>query len=397
MVAKAERLNKLPPYLYVQIRKKVREAQERGVDVISLGVGDPDQPTPQHIIDALAKAANDPANHQYPTGEQKGMPAFRKTVAAWYARRFGVTLDPESEVLALIGSKEGNHHLALAVLNPGDTAIVPDPGYPAYLASAIFAGATVERVPLRAENKFLLDFDDVPADLAKRAKVIWLSYPNNPTTAVAPLDFWQRAVDWCKRNDVVLVSDNPYSEISYDGYVTTSALQAKGAKDVTVEFNSLSKPYNMTGWRLGMAVGNKDLIAAIDQVKENTDSGVFNAVQYAGIAALEGPQDIVERNIAVYKRRRDLVIETLRDIGLEVEPPKATFYIWAPTPRGTTSMEFAGRLLDLCGVVVTPGIGYGSLGEGFVRMSLSTPDKRLDEAMGRIRKVKDQLMPLVAR
>jgi len=394
---RAERLAKLPPYLYVQIRKKVSEAKARGVDVISLGVGDPDQPTPQHVIDALAKAANDPANHQYPTGEQKGMPAFRKAVAGWYSRRFGVTLDPETEVLALIGSKEGNHHLALALLDPGDTAIVPDPGYPAYLASAIFAGATVERVPLRAENKFLLDFDDVPADLARRTKVIWLSYPNNPTTAVAPLDFWQRAVDWCKRNDIVLASDNPYSEIAYDGYRTTSALQANGARDVVVEFNSLSKPYNMTGWRLGMAVGNKDLIAAIDQVKENTDSGVFNAVQYAGIAALEGPQDIVQKNIAVYQRRRDLVIETLRGIGLEVEAPKATFYIWAPTPRGTTSMEFAGRLLDLCGVVVTPGIGYGSLGEGFVRMSLSTPDARLEEAMSRVRKVKDQLMPLAAR
>src|SRR5438477_3198927 len=240
-ITKAGRLSKLPPYLYVQIRKKTREAQERGVDVISLGVGDPDQPTPQHVIDALAKAANDPANHQYPTGEEKGMPAFRRAVAAWYRRRFGVTLDPDSEVLALIGSKEGNHHLALAVLDPGDTAIIPDPGYPAYLASAIFAGATVERVPLRKENKFLLDFDDVSADLAKRTKMIWLSYPNNPTTAVAPLDFWQRAVDWCRRNDVVLVSDNPYSEIAYDGYRTTSALQANGAKDVTVEFNSLSK------------------------------------------------------------------------------------------------------------------------------------------------------------
>ena len=393
MVAKAERLNKLPPYLYVQVRKKVREAQERGVDVISLGVGDPDRPTPQHIIDALTKAANEPANHQYPTGEEKGMPAFRKAIAAWYQRRFGVTLDPESETLALIGSKEGNHHLALAVLNPGDTAIIPDPGYPAYLASAIFAGAEVARVPLRAANKFLLDFDDISTDLAKRTKVIWLSYPNNPTTATAPLEFWQRAVDFCRTNDIVLVSDNPYSEVCYDGFVAASALQANGAKDCTVEFNSLSKPYNMTGWRIGMAVGNKDLIAAIDQVKENTDSGIFNAVQYAGIAALEGPQDIVRENIAVYQRRRDLVVKTLREIGLELEPPKATFYLWSPIPAGTTSMDFAGRLLDLCGVVVTPGIGYGTLGEGFVRISLSTPDARLDEAMARIRKVKDQLAP----
>jgi LL-diaminopimelate aminotransferase len=392
-IKKAERLNKLPPYLYVQIRKRVREAQARGIDVISLGVGDPDQPTPQHVIDALSKAANDPANHQYPTGEEKGMPAFRKSVAAWYSRRFGVTLDPDTEVLALIGSKEGNHHLALATLDPGDTAIIPDPGYPAYLASAIFAGAIVERVPLRRENGFLLDFADISPELAKRTKVLWLSYPNNPTTATAPLDFWQRAVDFCRANDIVLVSDNPYSEIRYDGFETTSALQAKSAKDCAVEFNSLSKPYNMTGWRVGMAVGNADLIAAIDQVKENTDSGIFNAVQYAGIAALEGPQDVVQKNIAVYQKRRDLVVGTLREIGLKVDPPKATFYIWAPIPEGTTSMDFAGRLLDLCGVVVTPGIGYGSLGEGFVRISLSTPDARLEEAMSRIRKVKDQLSP----
>src|SRR5438067_3778353 len=391
-IEKAQRLGKLPPYLYVQIRKKVREAQERGIDVISLGVGDPDQPTPQHVIDALAKAANDPANHQYPTGEEKGMPAFRRAVAAWYARRFGVTLDPDSEVIALIGSKEGNHHLALAVLDPGDTAIVPDPGYPAYLASAIFAGATVERIPLRKENNFLPDFDDISPELARRAKVLWLSYPNNPTTATAPLDFWQRAVDFCRANDIILASDNPYCEIRYDGYETTSALQAKGARDVVVEFNSLSKPYNMTGWRIGMAVGNKELIAAIDQVKENTDSGIFNAVQYAGIAALEGPQDIVQQNIAIYQRRRDLVVRTLRDIGLTIEPPNATFYLWAPIPEGTTSMEFAGRLLDLCGVVVTPGIGYGSLGEGFIRISLSTPDARLGEAMARIRKAREQLM-----
>ena len=396
-ITKSERLQKLPPYLYVQIRKKTREAQARGVDVISLGVGDPDQPTPQHIIDALAQAARDPANHQYPTGEEKGMPAFRKAVAAWYERRFGVSVDPESEVLALIGSKEGNHHLALATLNPGDTAIIPDPGYPAYLASAIFAGATVERVPLRKENKFLLDFDDISPELARRTKVLWLSYPNNPTTATAPREFWQGAVDFCRANDIVLVSDNPYSEIRYDGFETTSALQAKGAKDVTVEFNSLSKPYNMTGWRIGMALGNKDLIAAIDQVKENTDSGQFNAVQYAAIAALEGPQDIVAKNIAVYQRRRDLVVRTLHELGLEVEPPKATFYLWAPIPEGTTSMDFAGRLLDLCGVVVTPGIGYGTQGEGFIRISLSTPDARLEEAMSRIRKVKDQLMPLAAR
>ena len=390
-IKKAERLGKLPPYLYVEIRRKTREAQARGIDVISLGVGDPDQPTPQHVIDALAKAAADPANHQYPTGEDKGMPKFRASVAAWYARRFKVTLDPETEVMALIGSKEGNHHLALALLNPGDVAIVPDPGYPAYIASAIFAGAEVARVPLRAEDGFLVDFDAIPADLARRAKIIWLSYPNNPTTAIATVDFYRKAVAWAKKYDVVLVSDNPYSEISFDGVYIPSILEAEGAKDVAVEFNSMSKPYNMTGWRIGMAIGNAQIIGAISQVKENTDSGQFNAIQYAAMAALDGPQDIVARNLAVYKRRRDLAVESLRAIGLDLQPPKATFYVWAPIPTGTTSMDFAGRLLDEAGVVVTPGIGYGSRGEGFIRLSLSVPDARLEEAMARIKKVKDKL------
>jgi len=390
-VKRASRLEKLPPYLYVEIRRKTREAQARGVDVISLGVGDPDMPTPQHVIDALNKAAADPANHQYPTGEDRGMPAFRTAVTDWYKRRFTVTLDPETEAMALIGSKEGNHHIALGLLDPGDVAIVPDPGYPAYIASAIFAGAEVARVPLRAEDGFLVDFDAIPADLARKAKCIWLSYPNNPTTATATVDFYRRAVAWAKKYDVVLVSDNPYSEISFDGLYVPSILEAEGAKDVAVEFNSLSKPYNMTGWRIGMAVGNADIISAIAKVKENTDSGQFNAIQYAGIAALEGPQDIVKSNLVVYKRRRDLAVDALRAIGLELDAPKATFYVWAPIPKGQTSIEFAGRLLDETGVVVTPGIGYGSRGEGFIRLSLSVPDPRLEEALARIKKVKDRL------
>ena len=390
-IKRADRLGRLPPYLYVEIRRKTREAQARGIDVISLGVGDPDQPTPQHVVDALARAAADPANHQYPTGEDRGMPKFRKCVADWYARRFKVNLDPETEVMALIGSKEGNHHVALALLNPGDVAIVPDPGYPAYIASAIFAGAEVARVPLRAEDGFLIDFDAIPADLARRAKVIWLSYPNNPTTAIATVDFYRKAVAWAKRYDVVLVSDNPYSEISFDGVYIPSLLEAEGAKDVAVEFNSMSKPYNMTGWRIGMAVGNAQIIGAISQVKQNTDSGQFNAIQYAAMAALDGPQDIVTRNLAIYRRRRDLAVDALRAIGLDLQPPKATFYVWAPIPKGTTSLDFAGRLLDEAGVVVTPGIGYGSRGEGFIRLSLSVPDARLEEALARIKKVKDKL------
>ncbi len=382
---KADRLGKLPPYLFVQIRNKIREAKERGIDVISLGVGDPDQPTPGHVVQALQAAAEDPANHQYPTDEEKGMLRFRESVAGWYAERFGVRLDPEREVLALIGSKEGNHHLCLAALNPGDTAILPDPGYPAYFASAVFAGAVVERIPLRREDGWLPRFDQISEDLARRARLLFLCYPNNPTGAVAPLEFYQQAVDWAKRYDVILVNDNPYSEIAYDGYRTASILQANGAMDVAVEFNSLSKPYNMTGWRIGMAVGNPELIAGISQVKENTDSGIFNAIQYAGIAALEGPQEPTRNLIAVYQRRRDLVLETLRGIGLDPDTPKATFYVWSPTPNGMKSADFAAEVLDKAGVVVTPGLGYGQHGEGYFRISLTVPDARLEEAMARIR------------
>lgn len=382
---KAERLSKLPPYLFVQIRNKIREARERGVDVISLGVGDPDQPTPAHVVQALQAAAEDPANHQYPTDEEKGMLRFRQSVATWYRERFGVTLDPEREVLALIGSKEGNHHLCLATLNPGDTAILPDPGYPAYYASAVFAGAEVERIPLFREDGFLPRFDRIPEELSRRAKLLFLCYPNNPTGAVAPLSFWEEAVAWAKRYDVILVNDNPYSEIAFDGYRTTSILQAPGAMDVAVEFNSLSKPYNMTGWRIGMAVGNPELIAGISQVKENTDSGIFNAIQYAGIAALEGPQDSTRALIELYQARRDRVLATLRSIGLDPDTPKATFYVWSPTPSGMSSADFAAEVLDKAGVVVTPGRGYGERGEGFFRISLTVPDARLDEALERIR------------
>jgi len=384
-VQKAERLSKLPPYLFVQIRNKIREARERGIDVISLGVGDPDQPTPGHVIQALQAAAEDPANHQYPTDEEKGMLRFRASAAGWYRERFGVSLDPEREVLALIGSKEGNHHLCLAVLDTGDCALLPDPGYPAYFASAVFAGAEVERIPLYREDGYLPRLEAIPTELAGRARLLFLNYPNNPTAAVAPLDFYQRAVRWAKENDIVLVNDNPYSEIAYDGYRPASILQAEGAMDVAVEFNSLSKPYNMTGWRIGMAVGNPDLISGMSQVKENTDSGIFNAIQYAGIAALEGPQDSTRALIAAYQRRRDLVLETLRAIGLDPDTPRATFYVWSPTPDTRPSMDFAAEVLDKASVVITPGIGYGQRGEGFFRISLTVPDARLEEACQRLR------------
>jgi LL-diaminopimelate aminotransferase len=383
---KAERLSKLPPYLFVQIRNKIRETRERGIDVISLGVGDPDQPTPTRVVDALCEAARDPANHPYPTDEEKGMLAYRKTIADWYKRRFSVDLDPESEIIGLIGSKEGNHHLCLGMLNPGDVAILPDPGYPAYFASAVFAGAEVVRVPLYREKGFFLDVDDIPAEIISRTRLIFLCYPNNPTASVATLEQYQRVVDFAREHNILVVNDNPYSEITFDGYKAPSILAAKGAMDVAVEFNSLSKPFNMTGWRIGMAMGNPEAISAISQVKENTDSGVFNAIQYAAIAALNGPQEELDQLIVMYKRRRDRVVETFRAMGLDVDVPKGTFYVWTPTPNGMKSAEFVEDVLELTGVVVTPGLGYGSRGEGFFRVSLTVPDARLDEAMERLKK-----------
>jgi LL-diaminopimelate aminotransferase len=381
----AERLSRLPPYLFVEIRNKIRAARDRGVDVISLGVGDPDQPTPPHVIEVLCEAARDPDNHQYPTDEEKGMLRFRQAVTRWYQRRFGVDSDPETEVLALIGSKEGNHHLCLALLNPGDLAVLPDPGYPAYFASAVFAGAEVLRVPIRREDGYLLRFDQIPPSALERTRLIFLSYPNNPTGAVAPPEFYQQAVDFAREHDLVVVNDNPYSEICFDGYRPASIMAANGAKEVAVEFNSLSKPFNMTGWRIGMAVGAARLISGISQVKENTDSGVFNPIQYAAIAALDGPQDNLERLRQLYQRRRDLVLDTLRAIGLEPDTPKATFYVWCPTPRGVSSAEYAAEVLDKTGVVITPGVGYGSQGEGFFRLSMTVPDARLEQAMDRLR------------
>jgi LL-diaminopimelate aminotransferase len=384
VVETAERLRQLPPYLFVQIRQKEREAKARGIDVISLGVGDPDQPTPDHIIEALCSAAHDPAMHVYPPDEERGMAEFRQAVADWYGRRFGVKADPEREVLALIGSKEGNHHLALAYLNPGDVALIPDPAYPAYVASAIFAGAQVVRVPMSAERGWLPDLSAIPSDLARRARVLWLNYPNNPTTALAGADFWRETVAWARATDTVVVNDCPYSEIAFDEQ--PASLLAGGSLDAPiVEFNSLSKPYNMTGWRIGMAIGNADIIAALRKVKENTDSGAFGAVQRAGVAALAGPQDNIAKMIAIYCRRRDLVVDTWHALGLPLEAPRATFYVWAPIPAGRGSIAFAGELLERAGVVVTPGVGYGSQGEGYVRMSLTMRDERLQEAMQRIR------------
>jgi len=378
----ADRIEKLPPYLFAQISKKVAAKKAEGIDVISFGIGDPDLPTPPHIIDALHRAAEEPANHRYP--ETEGLPDFRRAVAGWYERRFGVSLDPDKEVLSLIGSKEGIGHIALCFIDPGDVALVPDPAYPVYAIGTMFAGGEAYTLPLLEEHGFLPNLDAVPADVAHRAKVLWLNYPNNPTGAVADTDFFERAVRFAQRYDLAVLHDGPYSEVAYDEYVPVSFLQAKGAIDVGVEFHSLSKSYNMTGWRIGMAVGNRRIIDALMRVKSNIDSGVAQAVQRMAIAALEGPQDCIDEHNRIYQARRDKVVEALRKLGLRVTPPKASLYVWAKVPDGMTSAGFAERLLDEAAVIVTPGNGYGEHGEGYVRLSLTLPDDRVDEGLRRI-------------
>jgi len=379
----AHRIQKLPPYLFVEISRKIAEKRAQGVDVVSFGVGDPDIPTPPHVIDALVEAARDPANHRYP--ETEGLPEFRRAVAGWYERRFGLSLDPEREVLSLIGSKDGIGHVALCFIDPGDLALVPDPAYPVYAIGTLFAGGEPYYLPLREENGFLPDLDAVPADVGRRAKLLWLNYPNNPTGAVAGLDFFERAVAFARRYDLAVCHDGPYSEVAFDGYRPLSFLQAAGAREVGVEFHSLSKTYNMTGWRIGMAVGNAAMIDALMRVKSNLDSGVPQAIQRMAIAALEGPQDCIEEHNAVYQRRRDRLVEALRTLGLSVQPPRASLYVWARVPQGYTSMEFATGLLDEVGVVVTPGVGYGAAGEGYVRLSLTIPEDRLEEGLRRLK------------
>lgn len=379
----AERIEKLPPYLFAQISRKIAEKRAQGVDVVTFGIGDPDIPTPPHVIDALVEAARDPANHRYP--ETEGLPELRRAVAGWYERRFGLSLDPEREVLTLIGSKEGIGHVALCFIDPGDLALVPDPGYPVYGVGTLFAGGQPYHLPLREENGFLPDLDAVPPDVARRAKLLWLNYPNNPTGAVAELDFFERVVAFARRYDVAVCHDGPYSEVAFDGYRPVSFLQAPGAREVGVEFHSLSKSYNMTGWRIGMAVGNAAMIDALMRVKSNLDSGVPQAIQRMAIAALEGPQDCIDEHNAIYQSRRDRLVEALRGMGLAVQPPKASLYVWARLPEGPTSVEFATRLLDDVGVVVTPGVGYGVAGEGYVRLSLTIADDRLDEGVRRLK------------
>ncbi len=380
----AHRLEELPPYLFAKIDEAKQKALAKGIDIIDLGIGDPDLPTPQRIIKRLSIEAEKAQSHRYPS--YKGHIRFREAIARWYADRFEVHPDPKSEVLPLIGSKEGIGHIPLAFINPGDTALIPEPGYPVYRAGVTFAGGLPVIMPLLPENNFLPKLSLIDEEEAKKAKMMFLNYPNNPTSAIAPKSFFEDVVDFARKFDIIVCHDNAYSEISYDGYKAPSFLETEGAKDVGVEFHSLSKTCNMTGWRVGFAVGNKDILSALGKIKTNLDSGIFQAIQFAGLEALQGWQDSLAQIIHIYQERRDILINGLRKLGWKVSPPKATFYIWAPVPGGRTSTEFAEELLEKTGVIITPGVGFGKYGEGFIRISLTTKNERLLQALERIKK-----------
>jgi LL-diaminopimelate aminotransferase len=381
----SERLNKLPPYLFAAIDEKKKAAIARGADIISLGVGDPDLPTPPHIIAAAKKAMDDPANHQYPFG--LGLKSFRRAVAQWYKTRFGVALDQDTEIYSLIGSKDGLTHLPLAFLNPGDVALIPEPAYPAYNASVLLAGGVPHFVPLVEKNGFLPDFEAVPKDVLRKAKILYLNFPSNPISVTADLAFYEKVIAWARQYDFIVAHDAAYSEMYY-GEPPLSFLQVPGAKEIGVEFHSCSKTYNMTGWRIGWICGNAAVVKTLGRLKDNYDSGVFQAVQEAAVAALTGPQDCVAAMRKVYKARRDLFVPALKKLGWNVFPPPATFYVWAGVPHGYTSAKTAERLLEEAHIVCTPGNGFGPSGEGYVRFALTVPDKRLQEALVRIENIK---------
>jgi len=383
----ARRVEKLPPYLFVEISRKIAAKKAKGEEVVSFGIGDPDIPTPPHIIERLCREANNPSNHRYP--ESEGLPELRKTIADWYRQRFGISLDTDTEVLPLLGSKEGIGHMAFCFSEPGDNVLVPDPGYPVYSVGTILAGGEPYYVPLLEENDYLPDFKLIPETVLNKTTLMWLNYPNNPTSAVADLDFYSRAVEFAREHDICICHDGPYSEVAYDGYRPVSFLEADGAREVGVEFHSLSKSYNMTWWRIGMAVGNPVMIDALKRLKSNLYSGIPQAIQYAAIEALTGPQNCIDEHNAVYQRRRDLIVDTLTKMGLRVRPPRASLYVWAKVPSGYTSMEFADDLLEKVGVVVTPGIGYGKNGEGYVRLSMTLPDASLVKGLSRLAEWQD--------
>jgi LL-diaminopimelate aminotransferase len=376
------RLQALPPYIFAELDRLKAAARERGVDVIDLGMGNPDRPTPPAVVQAATAALQDPSTHRYPTFD--GRPQRRRAIAAWDQARYGVALDPDREVLPLIGSKEGIAHLALAYVNPGDVSLVPSPSYPVHSRGTILAGGHVESLPLRADQGWQVDFDAISPDAATRARLMFFNYPNNPTAATAERPLFERAVRFAQETQTLLVHDMAYAELAFDGHKPTSLLEIPGALDTGVEFHTFSKTFSMAGWRVGFVVGNARMIAALTKVKSNMDYGLFPAVQEAAIAALQLPHSEVEDVIAMYRERRDVVVDGLRAIGYDVERPRATMYVWVPVPAGQTSASFATRLIDEAGVVVTPGTAFGSGGEGFVRISLIVPPDRLREAIARV-------------
>ncbi len=379
----ALRMQAIPPYLFARIDEKIAMAKAKGVDVISLGIGDPDLPTPDNIIDRLVTAAHNSDNHRYPS--YVGMLEFREAVAEWYKRRANIILDAKNEVVTLIGSKEGIAHISLCYVNPGDYTLIPDPGYPVYGIGTLIAGGIPYTMPLKEENGFLPDFDVIPEDIAKKAKLMFLNYPNNPTGAVADESFFLKAIAFAKKYDIIICHDGPYSEIAFKDYRPLSFLEVAGAKDVGIEFHSMSKTYNMTGWRIGWAAGNAKVIGDLGRLKSNIDSGVFQAIQEASIEGLLGNQDILQEINNIYQERQDIVIEGLTDLGWSLERPKAAIYVWPKVPKGYTSASFCELVLDKAGVVLTPGNGYGEYGEGYFRISLTISTERLREALQRMK------------
>jgi len=385
MITEAKRMQTIPPYLFARIEQKVTAARAKGVDVISLGIGDPDLATPGFVIEAAAKELYNPANHQYPSSQ--GMLSFREAVAEFYERRFSVAIDPKTEVCTLIGSKEGIANIHYCYTNPGDIHLIPDPSYPVYATATMLAGGEPYYLPLTEENNFLPDLEAIPQEVLAKAKILWLNYPNNPTGAVADFAFYEKAVAFAKKHNLLICHDSAYSEITYDGYQAPSILEVPGAKDVAIEFGSCSKPFNMTGWRCGYVAGNAEAVGVLARYKSNVDSGVFQAIQYAGAAGLRDSEEAVAQNCRVYAARRNILVEGLNNMGWQLELPRATFYVWAPVPKGYTSAGFAEFLLDEAGVVVTPGNGYGPQGEGYFRAALTIDEKRMAEAIERLEKV----------
>ena len=380
----AKRLEKIPPYLFTEIDRKRNELVERGVDIINLGIGDPDRPTPNHIVQAMHEAIEDSTNHHYPP--YKGLKEYRQAAADWMKRRFGVEdLNPETEVISSIGSKESIHNTFLAFVDPGDYTIIPDPGYPVYRTSTIFAEGQAYLMELRKENEFLPNLNTIPPEVAEKAKLLWINYPNNPTGATASLEFFEELVDFCRHYDILLCHDHAYSEMAYDGDKPPSILQIPGAKDVAIEFHSLSKSYNMTGWRIGFVVGNSLGIKGLSQVKSNVDSGVFKAIQKAAIAAFSTTEEELQSLVAVYQKRRDILIKGLQSLGCPIQPTLASLYVWVPVPQNYTSQEFVTLLLEKCGIVVAPGNGYGASGEGFFRIALTVEEEQIYEALQRMK------------